>query len=151
IGEAGLLTGQRAYADPLAGRGHSIAHDAVFERPGLVVQQLEVQIAVINPRLHQPAECSLQLAGIDAGAIQQRVLGDVECVCHDSRVACGCTARIQGCRTVEPVVLRAASASCAWPASARAKRWPMSMRTSPALMTANKSSHMRSNWARESR
>lgn len=46
----------------------------------------------------------------------------------------------QGSRTVEPVVRRAASSVCAWAASARAKRWLISMRMAPRSTSPNSSS-----------
>ena len=80
VGEAGLLAGESAHADPLLDAGAAVLDDAVLERPGLLVRELEVKIGeihrvrqhlaedVVDARVVEPArpqdELARQLEGI---------------------------------------------------------------------------------------
>ena len=48
IGEAGLLAGERTHADALLDAGAAVLDDAVLERPGLLVRELEVQVGEVH-------------------------------------------------------------------------------------------------------
>ena len=62
IGEAGLLAADRAHADALLDRVRAVLDDAVLDRPALAPAVLEIQVAEIHARAHQPREGAVEFA-----------------------------------------------------------------------------------------
>ena len=72
VGKAGLLAGERAHADALLDAGAAVLDDAVLERPGLLVRQLEIQVGEVHRVREHFAEHLVEAPVIEATRAQDQ-------------------------------------------------------------------------------
>ena len=83
IGEAGLLTGLGAHADPLIDIETAVLDDTVFQHPGLTDLVLEIQVRRIHPRgRHQLPQHAGEAVGAQFGGQQQATFDLAQQIAH---------------------------------------------------------------------
>ena len=87
VREAGFLARERAHADALLDAVTAFLDDAVFERPGLLARQLEIQVGVVDAVPHDVAEHARDAIFVEARRRQDRAARDVERLKRTSAVA----------------------------------------------------------------
>ena len=89
IGKAGLLAGDGTHAHALVDAVMALAHDAVFQHPGFVPAELEVQIGIVHLPGEQAIEHLLQGILVQFAGRQQRLAGDVQGLIAHVRISQG--------------------------------------------------------------
>src|SRR5581483_184372 len=90
VGEACLLTRERAYTHTLLDARTPVLHDAVLERPGFLARELEVEIGEVDGVREHLAEDAVEAAVIETARPEDEIAGERQRVgsggsqvCHD--------------------------------------------------------------------